>query len=96
MLPGFEHFVEVWAVDFEFRQPDGETPEPICMVARELRSGRAIRLWRDELVGRGASPIPTTSDRLFVAYYASAEIGCYLELGWPVPLRILDLCAEVR
>ncbi len=32
---------EVWAMDFEFRAPDGERPEPVCMVARELRGGSA-------------------------------------------------------
>jgi DNA polymerase I len=35
-------------------------------------------------------------DTLFVAYYASAEIGCHLSLGWPVPERVLDLFVEFR
>src|SRR5262249_28035833 len=38
----------------------------------------------------------TGPDALFVAYYASAEIGCHLALGWAVPQRILDLYAEFR
>jgi hypothetical protein len=33
---------------------------------------------------------------LFIAYYASAELGCYLALDWPFPCRILDLYAEFR
>jgi hypothetical protein len=33
---------------------------------------------------------------LVVAYYAPAEIGCFLALGWPVPTRIIDLYAEFR
>jgi hypothetical protein len=33
---------------------------------------------------------------LFVAYYASAEIGCHLTLNWPKPARILDLFTEFR
>jgi hypothetical protein len=33
---------------------------------------------------------------LFVAYYASAELGCCLALDWPMPARILDLYAEFR
>jgi hypothetical protein len=33
---------------------------------------------------------------LFVAYYASAELGCYRVLGWPIPERILDLFTEFR
>src|SRR4051812_14912702 len=43
-------FREVWLVDFEFQAPDGERPRPVCMVARGLRSGRVLRLWRDELL----------------------------------------------
>jgi hypothetical protein len=31
-----------------------------------------------------------------VAYYASAELGCHLALGWPVPATVLDLFAEFR
>jgi hypothetical protein len=33
---------------------------------------------------------------LFVAYYAAAELGCHLALGWPLPRRVLDLFAEFR
>ena len=33
---------EVWAVDFEFMAPPGERPDPVCLVARELKSGKTI------------------------------------------------------
>lgn len=87
---------QVWFVDFEFRCPTGETPEPACMVARELRSGRTMRVWRDELLRLDSAPFDTSADALFVAYFASAEIGCFLALGWPVPERIVDLFCEFR
>jgi DNA polymerase-1 len=45
---------------------------------------------------RRRSPYPTDPNVLFVAYYASAEIGCHLALGWPVPQRVLDLFTEFR
>src|SRR4051794_26991876 len=86
---------EVWCLDFEFRAPDGERPEPLCMVARELRTGRELRLWRGELLP-GRPPFRLDEQTLFVAYYASAEFGCFLALDWPMPLRILDLFAEFR
>ena len=35
-------FREVWLVDFEFNALAGERPTPICMVARELRTGRTL------------------------------------------------------
>jgi len=93
MLAGFR---EIWAVDFEFTAPAGERPRPICMVARELRSGRLVELWEDDLRRLTVSPLPTGSDTLTVAYYSSAEVGCYLALGWPLPERVLDLYAEFR
>ena len=89
-------FKQIWAVDFEFRQSAGDRPFPICMVARELRSGQLIRSWQDELWSRRQPPFPTDADSLFVAYYASAELGCHLALGWPFPTRILDLYADFR
>jgi hypothetical protein len=87
-------FREVWAVDFEFSAPDGERPKPICLVARELQTGRLVRQWEDEF-----GPLPPYSigpDSLFVAFYASAEFGCHLALNWPMPERVLDLFAEHR
>ena len=87
-------FREVVVADFEFAITPGERPRPLCLVAHELRSGRRFRLWRDQF---GASPpYATGPDVLFVAYYASAELGCYRALGWPMPERVLDLFAEFR
>jgi DNA polymerase-1 len=85
---------EIWAVDFEFGSDPGENPEPVCLVAWELRSGRKLRLWRDEF--GAVPPYRTGPDALFVAYYAGAEIGCHLALDWPVPQRVLDLFTEFR
>ena len=69
-------FAEIWAVDFEFGSDPGENPEPVCLVAWELRTGRRLHVWRDDF--GAAPPYPTGPDVLFVAYYASAEIGCHL------------------
>lgn len=89
-------FRELWAVDFEFIAGDGEQPSPVCMVYKNLHTGEVCRLWQDELRQRRHAPLSTGSDSLFIAYYASAELGCFLALGWPMPERILDLCAEFR
>ncbi|MFL5342052.1 MAG: DNA polymerase [Gemmataceae bacterium] len=88
-------FAAVWAVDFEFSAPPGERPAPLCVVARELRTGRLVRSW---LTGgaQDRPPYPIGPEVLFVAFYASAELGCHLALGWPFPLRVLDLYAEFR
>ena len=89
-------FRECWACDFEFRADPGERPWPVCMVARELHSGREIRLWRDELLKLRSAPFDTGADAVFVAYFASAELGCFLALDWPPPVNVLDLYAEHR
>jgi hypothetical protein len=87
-------FREIWLVDFEFCAGPGDIPRPVCLVAQELRTGRVIRLWQDEF--GTLPPYATGPDTLFVAYYASAEIGCHLALRWPAPARVLDLFAEFR
>ncbi|MER3448118.1 MAG: DNA polymerase I [Candidatus Dadabacteria bacterium] len=89
-------FKGVWLVDTEFIARSGERPIPVCLVARELHTGQLIRLWCDELHTMRRPPFPTDSDNLFVAYYASAELGCFLALSWPMPTRILDLYCEFR
>ena len=92
MLP----FRAIVAVDFkfEFGGHNGERPRPVCMVAKELKTGQCWRLWRGEF--DSAPPFPTGPDVLFVAFYASAELGCFRSLGWPTPARILDLFTEFR
>ena len=71
-------FAEVWGVDFEFISDPGERPIVVCMVARELRSGRLIRLWRDELCHRTDRPSPWATIPLIVAYAITAELSCFL------------------
>ena len=94
--PPFSSFSSIWCVDFEFRAPDGERLDPVCLVARELHTGQLIRIWRDELLTLAKPPYPTGTDSLFVAFFASAELGCHTALGWPMPKRILDLYVEHR
>jgi DNA polymerase-1 len=97
-------FRYVVAVDFEFELGghktlteagrSGERPRPVCMVAKELRSGQTWRLWRDELGPE--PPFPIGPDTVLVAYYASAELGCFKALNWKPPTFILDLFTEFR
>jgi hypothetical protein len=90
----FDQFREIWLWDYEFGSEPGERQVPVCLVAHELRSGRKLRLWRDEF---GATPpFSTGPDALWVSYLASAEIRCNQALGWPTPARVLDLFVEFR
>lgn len=91
-----DQFREIWLVDFEFMCPPGERPTPICLVGREFRSGKLLRVWFDQSTEPRQCPIPTGPDVLFVAYYASAELGCFLAYQWPLPCRVIDLYCEFR
>ena len=97
-------FKHVVAIDFEFEfgghdsteaaGRSGERPRPVCMVAKELRSGQTWRLWRGQFETQ--PPFPIDDDTVLVAYYASAELGCFKALGWPQPKYVLDLFTEFR
>jgi hypothetical protein len=89
-----DQFREVLVVDTEFTAIPGERFSPVCLVAREMRSGRTHRIFQGQF-----GPVPpysTGPDTLFVAFVASAELGVHHVLGWPMPKRVLDLYAEFR
>ena len=89
-------FREIWLLDFEFGQVPGNPPTIRCMVAKELHSGRTLRLWVDQLSRLAAPPFGVGSDTLFVAYFVTAELSCFTALGWQLPCCILDLFVEFR
>jgi hypothetical protein len=84
---------KVFLVDFEFRQQDGGRPSPLCLVVKEWPTGQTQRIW---LESNTRSPFNFGNNVLVVAFYASAEIGCLLELGWDLPSHVLDLYPEFR
>jgi hypothetical protein len=62
-------------------------------VAENVGTGEVICRWIDD----DREPLyPTDEKALLVAYYASAELGCHLALGFPRPCNVLDLYAEFR
>ena len=91
-----EHFKKIWLVDFEFSAPSGAVPEIRCLVAKEFYSGERIRLWADELQKLSSPPYGIDNRSLYVAYYASAEMGCHLALDWACPVHVLDPFCEFR
>ena len=96
MMRSLIDFREIWLVDFEFSAPSGERPTVRCMVGREMKTGRLLRLWEDQLRNSESPPYGLGADTLFVAYYASAELTCHLALGWELPENVLDLFVEFR
>ncbi|TWU67578.1 DNA polymerase I, thermostable [Crateriforma conspicua] len=89
-------FDSVWSLDFEFSQPPGERPRVVCLVAREYKTRRLIRVDMDTLATMRRPPFNVDATALFVAYFSSAEWNCFLSLGWPLPACVLDLWAEFR
>lgn len=87
-------FSSVWVADFEFTPRPGEIPKPVCLVAHELKSGRRVRLFGDDLLTCKRPPYEIDETALFVGYYVSAEFSCHLPLGWGMPARIIDLYTE--
>jgi hypothetical protein len=82
-------------IDFEFQSESGGRPCPVCLVAREHKSRRRFRCWLLD-APRSKPPFAIGRDVLTVAYFASAEMGCYLALGWELPTLLLDLYPEFR
>jgi DNA polymerase I len=90
-LPDLEEVV-LW--DFEYVAKPGERPDVVCLAWHLLSTGGTYRLWRDQL---GDTPPFRIDDRtLFVCFVANAELGCHLNLGWPLPTSVLDLSPEFR
>jgi len=92
-LNSFDH---VWIIDFEYISKDGNRPEVVCMVAKDTVTGKEIRLWRDQLRRLKKAPFGTGTKSLIISFYAPAEMSVFYALGWPPPLRIIDLFAEFR
>ncbi|UFX45431.1 hypothetical protein HAP47_0001480 [Bradyrhizobium sp. 41S5] len=87
-------FKEVWFCDFEFIARPGARPDVICCCASELRSGRTVQLWEDQL---GAEPPYSIGDNaVLICFAATAECACHLALGWPLPRNVIDISPMFR
>jgi DNA polymerase-1 len=87
-------FAEVWVCDFEFQAPRGERPTPLCMVAHEVKTGRAIHMWREQLFATPRPPFNIGRDAVMVAYSAHAELQCFKAIEWQFPHNVIDLYPE--
>jgi DNA polymerase-1 len=89
-------FPEIWNVDAEYYPGpgldhggvEGDPSTPLLLVAHEMRSGRTVRLWQDEL-GR-FPPYRLDNSALFISYLLTAEFGFHIANGWGEPACALD------
>jgi len=64
LLQKFKHIV---VFDFEFKQPLGNSPMVVCMVAKDIISQKTHKVW---LVGKKKIDFPfPIKDTLFVGHY---------------------------
>ena len=81
--------------EFEFGGHEGNPPRPVCMVAKELRA------WPGMAACGAGTSVPRRRFRpdltaCLLPIYASAELGCFRALDWPMPTNVLDLFTEFR
>jgi DNA polymerase I len=86
----FADYPAVWVIDTEFQAPDGEQNRPVCLCARDQKSGREVELFFDQ---PAECPFDLQND-LFICYNASAEWKTFLALCWGTPEHIVDLYFE--
>jgi len=90
-------FTYIFLLDTEFFSlVAGNLPTIVCLVIKELRSGKIYRFWMDELSRMATPPFPIGRDAVFIAYYSSAEWLSFLALGWPLPRNVIDFYTEYR
>lgn len=93
--------------DFEYHFPAGcdGKPVPVCVVATELERndaggltlpGRFISVGWDEMRAMKTAPWDTGPDTVSVAFSGHGDLACFDNLGWPRPVRYVDLMAEMR
>jgi hypothetical protein len=66
------------------------------MVATEYYTRRTIRLWFDDEEPLPGPPLCLDGDALFIAFFATAELTCFLALGWQLPVHVIDLYVEFK
>jgi hypothetical protein len=91
LFPQFRQII-VW--DTEFQVEAGDRPNPVCVTARELRSGQEWQQFQGEFGPK--PPFPVDDKSLFFGFYNSAELGFHKALGWPEPIHQIDLYIEFR
>ena len=82
----------VWATDTEYRSVGGRD-RPRCLCALGLLSGERREAWLAGVV-KPPCPFAMTDDECFIFFAADADIGVFIELGWPIPRHVIDVRVE--
>jgi hypothetical protein len=90
----FDRFREIWGWDTEFRPDANHRPDLVTLFAKEIRSGRTVRMRLTDLVAARKLPFGDKPDTLVESYSAVAELACCLTAGVRMPLNVLCTYAE--
>jgi hypothetical protein len=86
----------VWVADTEFYGADGDLQHPVCAVFHSPITGETVRQFYPPEPPYPPCPVDLSKKTLFVAFAAQAELMTFLQLGWEMPERIIDLYVEWR
>ena len=89
-----QRFDTIWHADFEYREDANHLPVPVSLFAYEQHTGTEIFLRREQLPTLRRAPFRVGPRDLLVTFAANAEMSCFLALGWPFPINVLDLYVE--
>jgi DNA polymerase I len=90
----FDRFREVWGWDYEYRPDRNLRPVPVTMFAKEVRSGREVRMRVADLKSASRLPFGNEPDTLVESYSAVAELNCCVAADLPMPRNVLCTFAE--
>lgn len=91
--------------DFEYHPDENGLPVPDCVVATTLEmddagavrgSGSFVSCGWDEMRNRPGPPWDPSPDNVLVAFSGHGDLQCLDRLGWPRPIRFVDLMIELR
>jgi DNA polymerase I-like protein with 3'-5' exonuclease and polymerase domains len=91
-------FDRVYPYDWEWLPVPGEHAlHPLSVVVHELVSNRSWRYYGEALEAlRGKCPFDVGHRALWVSTHGAGDLQCFLTLGWPLPVHVIDTFTEFR
>ena len=89
-------FDRAYTHDWEWLPVPGEQAlHPLSVVVHDLVSGRSWRYYGDALDAlRGNCPFDVGPRALWVSTHGAGDLQCFLNLGWPLPVHVVDTFTE--
>jgi DNA polymerase I len=85
-------FRRMWALDTEYRS-EGGRPRTRCLCALDMLSGERREVWLAGVV-KPLCPFEMAADECFIFFAADADVGVFINLGWPIPRHVIDARVE--